>query len=316
MPTPAVSIIIPAFNEAATIGPLVQRLRKLYPAAEIIVIDDGSTDDTAGAAGRAGASVYRHPYNIGNGAAVKSGIRAATGDVFVFMDADGQHDPIDIERMLSLFPEYDMVVGARSLKGQASVGRAFGNNAFNLMASYVAKFPVQDLTSGFRAVKADIARSFTYLLPNTYSYPTTITLGVLRSGRSLKYIPIEARKRKQGRSKIKFFQDGIRFFMIIVKICTLYSPMRVFLPVSFVMFLLGLGWYAYTFFAEGRFTNMSALLFTTSITIFMMSLISEQICQMRFERRAGERIRPAAGRDTVKLFEPDPVDRRPTDPSE
>jgi glycosyltransferase involved in cell wall biosynthesis len=316
MPTPAVSIIIPAFNEGATIGPLVQRLRALHPAAEIIVIDDGSSDDTAAIAGQSGASVYRHPYNIGNGAAVKSGIRAATGDVLVFMDADGQHDPADIERMLSFFPEYDMVVGARSLKGQASVGRAFGNNAFNLMASYVAKYPVQDLTSGFRAIKADIARSFTYLLPNTYSYPTTITLGVLRSGRSLKYIPIEACKRKQGRSKIKFFQDGIRFFMIIVKICTLYSPMRVFLPVSFMMFLLGLGWYAYTFFTEGRFTNMSALLFTTSITIFMMSLVSEQICQMRFERRGGERIKIAAEPEKSKSTNSSATPSHHIDPSE
>jgi glycosyltransferase involved in cell wall biosynthesis len=313
MTTPSLSIIIPAYNEAETIGPLVQRLREVYRQAEIIVIDDGSTDDTAAAAGQSGAMVYRHPYNIGNGAAVKSGIRVSTGDILVFMDADGQHDPADIQRMLSLFPDYDMVVGARSLKGQASFGRAFGNKAFNLLASYVAKFPVQDLTSGFRALKSDIARSFTYLLPNTYSYPTTITLGVLRSGRSLKYIPIEACKRKRGRSKIKFFQDGIRFFMIIVKICTLYSPMRVFLPVSFMLFLLGLGWYAYTFFAEGRFTNMSALLFTTSITIFMMSLISEQICQMRFERRGGERIRLTAEPDRSKPASRGPTPFRPTD---
>jgi glycosyltransferase involved in cell wall biosynthesis len=317
MPTSSVSIIIPAYNEAETIGPLVQRLRALHPEAEIIVIDDGSADDTAAAAGRQGAMVVRHPYNIGNGAAVKSGIRAASGDVLVFMDADGQHGPDDIRRMLSFFPRYDMVVGARSLKGQTSFGRAFGNQVFNLLASYVAKFPVQDLTSGFRALKADIARSFVYLLPNTYSYPTTITLGVLRSGRSLKYIPIEAGKRKRGRSKIKFFKDGIRFFMIIVKICTLYSPMRVFLPVSFTMFLLGLAWYAYTFFAEGRFTNMSALLFTTSITIFMMSLISEQICQMRFERRAGERIQqPAAAPEASEAAIGGATQFRHTDASE
>jgi glycosyltransferase involved in cell wall biosynthesis len=284
-----VSVIIPVFNESQSIAGLVGRIRELYPDFEILVINDGSSDDTAEAAGRAGAKVYSHPYNIGNGAAVKSGIRVATGDILVFMDGDGQHDPSDIQKLLSFLPEYDMVVGARVKGSQSSVGRAFGNRLFNWFGSYVAKFPIQDLTSGFRAIKADLARSFIYLLPNTYSYPTTITLGVLRSGNSVKYTPIEALKRKKGRSKIKFFQDGIRFFMIIVKICTLYSPMRVFLPVSFFMFLLGLAWYAYTFFDEGRFTNMSALLFTTSVTIFMMSLISEQICQMRFERRGSGR---------------------------
>ena len=294
MNNPKISIVIPAYNEAENIGDVVGKIRSLHPDAEVIVIDDGSQDKTAERAAQAGASVYCHPYNIGNGAAIKSGIRAAGGDILVFMDADGQHDPADIQKLLAGIPEYDMVVGARSLKGQTSFGRAFGNRLFNWFGSYVAKFPIQDLTSGFRAIKADLARSFIYLLPNTYSYPTTITLGVLRSGRPVKYVPIEALKRKRGRSKIRFFQDGIRFFMIIVKICTLYSPMRVFLPVSFLMFIFGLAWYVYTFMIEGRFTNMSALLFTTSITIFMMSLISEQISQMRFERRGSERVRFAA----------------------
>jgi glycosyltransferase involved in cell wall biosynthesis len=295
MKTPSISIIIPAYNEAENIGPLVIRLRELYPHSEIIVIDDGSTDDTAAVAQRVGARVFAHPYNIGNGAAVKSGIRLASGDILVLLDGDGQHDPDEIQTLLKYLPEYDMVVGARTMKGQASVGRAFGNQIYNLFASYVAKFSIEDLTSGFRAVKADLAKSFLYLLPNTYSYPTTITLGVLRSGRSVKYVPIRARTRKQGKSKIRFFQDGARFLMIIVKICTLYSPMRVFLPVSSLMFLLGLAWYIYTFITEGRFTNMSALLFTTSITIFMMSLISEQVSQMRFERRSFERARPVLG---------------------
>ncbi len=279
------SIILPAFNEADSIGPLVRQLRSIYPEAELIVIDDGSTDETAQAAKREGAKVYRHPYNIGNGAAIKSGIRAASGEILVFMDADGQHDPAELANLLSYLPEYDMVVGARTNAGQASIGRAVGNRLYNIFASYVAKFPIQDLTSGFRAVKADIAREFLYLLPNTYSYPTTLTLGVLRTGRSLVYVPIQTRRRERGKSKIKFFRDGTRFFMIIIRICTFYAPMRVFLPVSFVTFLLGLINYAITYFTEGRFTNMSALLFMTAVLIFMMSLISEQICQLRFERR-------------------------------
>lgn len=285
MQTSKISIIIPAHNEAENIRTLVREIRSLYPEAEVIVVNDGSTDQTAKAAHEAGAEVYSHPYNIGNGAAIKSGIRAASGDILVFMDADGQHKPEDVARLLELFPEYDMVVGARSFSGQASFGRAIGNKVYNWLGSYVAKFPIHDLTSGFRAVKADIAHGFLYLLPNTYSYPTTLTLGVLRSGRSLKYIPIQARSRRRGTSGIKLFRDGVRFFMIIIRICTLYSPMRVFLPVSLAMVLLGLINYAITYFSQGRFTNMSALLFTNGVLVFMMSLISEQISQMRFERR-------------------------------
>jgi glycosyltransferase involved in cell wall biosynthesis len=220
----------------------------------------------------------------------------ATGDILVFMDGDGQHNPEDIARLLEYFPEFDMVVGARTISDQASLGRALGNKIYNWFASYVAKFSIKDLTSGFRAVKSNVARNFLYLLPNTYSYPTTLTLGTLRSGMSVKYIPIKISKRKSGKSNIKMVHDGVRFFMIITKICTLYSPMRVFLPVSFVMFLLGLINYLYTFIMHSRFTNMSVFLFVTAIIIFMMSLISEQICQMRFERRGADRpiVKPEA----------------------
>lgn len=284
-----VSIIIPAYDEAENIGELIKNIKNLHPDFEVIVINDGSTDDTGSKAKDAGALVYSHPYNIGNGAAIKSGIRIASGDVLVFMDGDGQHDPGDIVKLLEYLPEFDMVVGARSKGKQTSWGRALANKAYNWLASYVAKFRIQDLTSGFRAVKADIAHGFLYLLPNTYSYPTTMTLSVFRSGRSLKYVPIHTLSRKSGRSNIKIFRDGIRFFLIITKICTLYSPLRVFLPISFVIFMLGLIYYIYTFVTWGRFTNMSALLFTTSVVIFMMGLISEQICQMRFERSEGDK---------------------------
>lgn len=289
MSTQKVTVIIPAYNEAGSIGNIVSEIKSLYPDFEIIVINDGSVDDTAAEATKGGATVYTHPYNVGNGAAIKSGIRLASGDITVFMDGDGQHNPQDIATLLKYIPEYDMVVGARTLSGQASLGRAVGNKIYNWLGSYVTKFPIQDLTSGFRAIKSNIARNFLYLLPNTYSYPTTITLGVLRNGNSIKYTPIESPKRTKGKSGINLFSDGVRFFMIIIRISTLYSPMRVFLPVSIVMFLLGLARYLYSYITEGRFTNMSALLFVTSIMIFMMSLISEQITQMRFERRATPR---------------------------
>jgi len=285
-----VSIIIPVFNEAAIIGNIVSEIKALYPDYDVIVINDGSQDTTADEAQKAGATVFSHPYNIGNGAAIKSGIRVAAGDILVFMDGDGQHNPQDIAKLLDYIPEFDMAVGTRSIGDHASLGRALGNQIYNWFASYVAKFSIKDLTSGFRAVKSNVALNFLYLLPNTYSYPTTLTLGILRSGLSLKYIPIKTRRRKGGKSNIKILQDGVRFFMIITRICTLFSPMRVFLPVSSMMFVLGLIRYAYSYITEGRFTNMSVLLFVTSVLIFMMSLISEQICQMRFERRGADRL--------------------------
>lgn len=295
-----VTVVIPAFNEGRTIGPLVADIVKRHPGFEVLVIDDGSSDETSDEAVRAGATVYRHPYNIGNGAAIKSGIRRARGDILVFMDGDGQHRPEEIAALLSAFPRYDMVVGARHNKRRGSWVRATGNTVYNWLASYVAKFAVQDLTSGFRAVKADVARQFVSLLPNTYSYPTTLTLAVLRTGRSVRYVPISIRQRASGKSQIRVVRDGVRFFMIIIRICTLYSPMRVFLPVSALMVALGLANYVYTYITQGRFTNMSALMFIAGILVFMMSLISEQVCHLwggqaqahdlrEMERRAGDR---------------------------
>jgi glycosyltransferase involved in cell wall biosynthesis len=285
-----VSVIIPAYNEGEGIGEVIKGIRNLHPDFEIIVVNDGSSDNTGEVAHEAGAIVYSHPYNIGSGAAVKSGIRIASGEILVFMDGDGQHSPEDLEKLLAFLTSFDMVVGARPKGQQASWIRALGNRIFNRLSSYVANFPIQDLTSGFRAVRSQIARDLLYLIPNTYSHPTTLTLGVLRTGRSVAYVPVKMPARKGGKSKIRVLRDGIRFFMIITKICALYSPLRIFLPISGVLFCLGLGYYLYTFFTAGRFTNMSALLFTTSILIFMLGLISEQICQMRFERSEGNRL--------------------------
>jgi glycosyltransferase involved in cell wall biosynthesis len=275
-----ISVIIPAYNEESTIGKVVKGITSIYPDFEIIVINDGSSDGTAEAAETAGAMVFSHPYNMGNGAAVKNGIRLAKGETLVFMDGDGQHDPEDIARLLEYIPEYDMVVGARNVSGQASILRAVGNKLYNWFASYVAKFKIKDLTSGFRVVKAEIARQLLYLLPNIYSYPTTMTLSILRNGRSLKWVPISVKSRKSGKSDIGILKDGARFFIIIVKICTLYSPFRVVLPVSSFLFFSGIIYYLYTYLSSRRFTNMSALLLTTSIIVFMMGLVSEQICQM------------------------------------
>jgi len=281
---PALSIILPAKNESAAIGPLLARLRESQPAAEIIVVDDGSTDDTAAIARAAGAQVLSRPYSMGNGAAIKAGARAATGDVLVFMDADGQHDPADIARLLAKLDEgYDMAVGARGQGSQASVGRGVANGIYNRLASWMTGHKVQDLTSGFRAVRAARFREFLYLLPNGFSYPTTCTMAFFRSAYPVAYVPIVA-ARRIGKSHIRLVRDGVRFLLIIFKIATLYSPLKLFFPVSAGFFLLGLGNYLHTFLAERRFTNMSALLLSAAVIVFLIGLISEQITNLTYKR--------------------------------
>lgn len=278
------SVVLPAKSESVAIGHTVTAIRRLYPRAEVIVINDGSTDDTAQLAEAAGARVVTHPYSKGNGAAIKTGARAAQGDVIVFMDADGQHDPADIARLLArLQAGYDMVVGARQKGSQASVGRGLANRFYNWLASYMTGHRVEDLTSGFRAVRAAKFREFLYLLPNGFSYPTTCTMAFFRAGYSVAYEPIHA-ARRVGKSHIRLLRDGTRFLLIIFKIGTLFSPLKLFAPVALAMFLLGTGWYGWTWWHQGRFTNMSALLYTGSVITFMMGLISEQITALMYRK--------------------------------
>ena len=288
---PAVSVVIPAYNEMEGIATVVTNIRqtmdRLDRSYEIIVVDDGSQDATADRARQASAQVISHPYNIGNGAAVKTGIRNARGKALVILDADGQHNPEDIPHLLEKLETYDMAVGARANDSETSLHRDAANKVYNLFASYICKMKIEDLTSGFRAIRAHIARRFVYLLPNTFSYPTTITLAIVRSGHSLTYVPIRTARRK-GRSKIKLLRDGARFFLIIVKIATLFSPLRIFIPVSAAMFLTGFIWgLVKIFFLGGRYGPTSAMLMTMAVVIFMVGLVSEQVAQLRFDRSEG-----------------------------
>jgi glycosyltransferase involved in cell wall biosynthesis len=277
------SLIMPARNEAAALDLLLAENRSLLPEAELIVVDDGSTDNTAAIAAQHGARVISHPYPKGNGAAVKTGARAATGEILVFMDADGQHRPEDIPRLLAKLEEgYDMAVGARGMQDHAGVHRGFANAVFNWFASWMVNHRVEDLTSGFRAVRAERFRRFIYLLPNSFSYPTTCTMSFFRAGFSVAYVPVSMPPRI-GQSHIRPFRDGVRFLLIIIKIGTLYSPLKLFLPVSGAFFLTGLGYYSYTYFTAHRFTNMSALLFITSMLVFLIGLVSEQITMLTYK---------------------------------
>jgi glycosyltransferase involved in cell wall biosynthesis len=287
-----ISIIIPVFNEADKLSELLNAIRALRLASsEIIVIDDGSTDGSSDVAMNAGANVVRHPYNIGNGAAIKTGIRAAHGRLLVFMDGDGQHKPQDIPKLLVQAKHYHMVVGARAKGSKRRFHRYAANVAYNLLASYVTRFNVKDLTSGFRLLSRLDALRFIDLLPNTFSYPTTLTLAFLRSGLTVKYVPIQTLYRS-GQSKISLVTDGVRFLLIITKIATLFAPFRVFLPVSGFFFFTGIGYYIYTYVTQGRFTNMAALLLTTAVIVFMLGLVSEQIALLRMEQRSRDWFQP------------------------
>jgi glycosyltransferase involved in cell wall biosynthesis len=288
----ALSIILPAKNEAAGLERVLPNLRAAFPDAEVIVVDDGSTDATAQIAASHGARVLSSPYSMGNGAAIKRGARAARGEVIVFMDADGQHEASHIQALLDRFNEgYDMVVGARDRSGQANLHRGLANGFYNKLASWMTGHTILDLTSGFRAVRAAKFREFLHLLPNGFSYPTTSTMAFFRSAYPVSYVPIPVAKRVGTSSHIRPLRDGIRFLLIIFKIATLYSPLKLFAPVGAGFSLLGVGYYAYTFATAGRFTNMSALLLSAAVIVFLIGLVSEQITGPTYLSARSERER-------------------------
>jgi glycosyltransferase involved in cell wall biosynthesis len=279
------SVVIPARNEEAGLTRLLPQLaRHLPPGTEIIVVNDGSDDGSVAVCAAHGVKVISHPYPKGNGAAVKTGARAATGDVLIFMDADGQHRPEDIPRLIAKFDEgYEMVVGARRSGSQAGVHRAVANDIFSRFASWMVVQPIDDLTSGFRIVRTAKFRQFLYLLPNGFSYPTTITMSFFRAGYSVAYVPIHMPRRSTGGSHIRPVRDGVRFLLIIIKVGTLYSPQKLFLPISGGFFLIGICYYLYTYLTSGRFTNMSALLFISAVLTFLIGIVSEQISALHYK---------------------------------
>ncbi|MGD8814958.1 MAG: glycosyltransferase family 2 protein [Anaerolineales bacterium] len=284
------SVIIPVYREAEIIKQLVEEthqvMRTIGDPYEIIVVDDGSEDRSAEFARQANANVFSHPHNLGNGAAIKTGIRNARGRILVTMDGDGQHSPQDISRLMKEMDRYEMVVGARRRGSSTSVHRATANAIYNLLATYVCGMKIEDLTSGFRAIKSEIARNFLYLLPNTFSYPTTLTMAVIRSGFSMRYIPIlTAPRHGTSRSKIKLLEDGSRFLMIILRIATFFSPLKIFVPASLMLFLTGFGYGLFKVIVLGtRYGPTSAMMMTVAGLVFLVGLVSEQIAQLRFDR--------------------------------
>jgi glycosyltransferase involved in cell wall biosynthesis len=281
-----VSIVIPAYNEGASIGAVVCELVASASWHEVIVVDDGSSDDTGAKATTAGARVIRHPYNKGNGAAVKTGIRCATGRFVLIVDADGQHRPSDAARLVAQLDTYDLVVGARSNATQATLARRAGNLLLNRIASYLTRHEIPDLTSGFRAARRECLVEFLHLLPNGFSTPTTTTLAFMKAGYSVRFEPIDAGARR-GSSKIKLGADGVQFFLILLKVITIFSPLRIFLPLSLVAFVAGGGYALWTILTQSHVTNSSVLLILFSVVIFLVGLVSEQISSLRFEGPRG-----------------------------
>jgi glycosyltransferase involved in cell wall biosynthesis len=278
-----VSVVIPAKNEAENLVKFLPRLLPQVEGAEIIVVNDGSSDNTAEICEQHGVKVISHPYSKGNGAAIKTGARAARGEVLVFLDGDGQHKPEDIPRLLAELQQgYDMVVGARDKESQADSFRAIANGIYNRLSSKITGHEILDLTSGFRAVYASKFREFLYLLPNGFSYPTTCTMAFFRAGYSVAYVPIQTEQRL-GQSHINLLKDGLRFLIIIFKVGTLYSPLKIFLPASAAFFFTGTFYYLYTYLTQGRFTNMSAVLFMTAILVFLIGLVSEQVTALMYK---------------------------------
>jgi glycosyltransferase involved in cell wall biosynthesis len=278
----AVSIVIPAMNEEHAIGAVVNELQAAAAWREILVIDDGSIDATGARAAAAGARVIRHPYNKGNGAAVKTGIRSATGEFVLIIDADGQHPPADALRLAARLGEFDLVVGARAVATQATFARRAGNALLNWLASYLTGRQIPDLTSGFRAARAACLREFLHLLPNGFSTPTTTTLAFIKAGYNVTFEPIDAQQRL-GESKIRLASDGAKFFLILLKIVTLFSPLRVFLPISAVAFVAGASYGIWNAIAHGRIPNGSVLLVLFAVVVFLVGLVSEQIAALRVD---------------------------------
>ncbi|MBW1811383.1 MAG: glycosyltransferase family 2 protein [Deltaproteobacteria bacterium] len=283
---PELSVVIPALNEEGALADVLARLKKVLAdkTYEILLIDDGSDDETAKIGRENGARVISHPYRKGNGAAIKRGIREALGQAILLMDADGQHPPEEIPRLLDELEGHDMAVGARAKGTGQKAHRWMANRLFSMLASYLAAERIPDLTSGFRVLKAQVAKRYVDLLPNTFSYPSTLTITLARAGYTIAHVPIIADQSKSP-SKIRPPADGLRFLYILLKVGVGLAPFRVFFPLSLVLFLLGLGWYVFTYISYQRFTNMSALLLCTAVIIFMLGLIAEQIAQLRRERR-------------------------------
>jgi len=291
--SPTLSVVLPIYQEADIIHDilinLLDVLTKSNVTFEVIAVEDGSTDGTADIlqalkSQYAGVLfVVQHPYNKGNGAAIKTGIKMARGDIIACMDADGQHNPQDLLRMLPFMHEYDLVVGARTNKYKGSWFRNFANQFYNRLASWLTQFKIEDLTSGFRLFRASVVKRYVHLFPARFSYPTTSTLAFIKGGHNVKYVDIEVNVRQGSSSKIRIFRDGWRFLLLIFKIIVLFEPLKLFLPAAMALFCLGIFSTVYSSCVLGRLyiPNSGVFLFVVSIVVLLLAFIAEQIAALQ-----------------------------------
>ncbi len=284
-----VTLVLPAYNEEKAISSSLKKItgfmKQNFSDYEIIVVNDASTDRTAEiVSGFDDVIIVTHPYNKGNGSAVRTGIRNAKKEFVVMMDADGQHSIKDILKITEYLGVYDCVIGARTESSHGSFHRNMANRFYNSLATYVTNIKIEDLTSGYRGFRTSVIKKFLYMFPNGFSYPTTSTLAVIKAGYNLKYCPIIAKKRI-GKSKIKILRDGFRFILIIIKIAILFSPLKVFLPVSLGFVTAGLAHMFYKIVLLGlRYTQFSIFLISVGVIIFLIGLLSEQIATLRYDK--------------------------------
>ncbi len=274
------TIIIPVYNEEQSIKEVISSVKIACPHDEIIVVDDGSTDGTPGLLKTMGIRCIRHPYNKGYGAALKTGVRNASHNVVVFMDGDKQHQPNDVHRLAEFVDQYDMVVGARAKGSQVSAFRSSGKKILGLLANYLSGMKIPDLNSGFRAIKKDILMKYMHILPNTFSFTTTITLALIKDGYNVKYVPIKTEKRI-GKSKLRPFRNGFEFILLIMRTTVLFDPLKVFLPISLISAGLGTLDALYYVIFHTSISKSSLLLIFSGLLIFCFGLLADQVSAIR-----------------------------------
>jgi glycosyltransferase involved in cell wall biosynthesis len=278
-----ISIIIPAFNEEEVIGSVVQSIHSAFPDSEIIVVNDGSTDNTAAELSKSGVIILNHDLNRGYGASLKTGARAARRDYVLFCDGDGQHSVEDVRRLMNECDGYDLVVGARKSDSHRPFLRRPGKFVMRKYSEFLAGTKIPDLNSGLRIFKRDTLMRYLHLMPDGFSFSTTSTFTMIKSNRKYKYIPITVQKRI-GKSSVRQLKHGPQALMLMLRLAVLFEPLKLFLWIAGILFILSLASLAIDMCSAGGFSDTTVILSIATIIIFMSGLLCDQVSAMRREK--------------------------------
>jgi glycosyltransferase involved in cell wall biosynthesis len=285
VPEPELSIVIPALNESDAIQAVLEDIHSNFRGLhfEVIVVDDGSTDETGSKASLLGARVIRHAQTKGYGAALKTGIRQARGEYVLTMDADGQHRGSDALRLWQERADNDMVVGQRQGIIHSSLWRMPGKWLLGWLANYLTRQRIPDLNSGMRLFRRATILKYLHICPSGFSFSTTSTMALFNRGCSVAYIPIEVNKRI-GKSTVSI-GTGIDTLILILRIAVLFDPLRLFIPISVSIGLVGAVWnIPYFLSGRGIISTGSTMTILTAVLVFGLGLLCDQISQLRLER--------------------------------